>query len=897
MTNRDELLRAIRTAASYQEQARLVAELDAQDRQMRTTAAQDRQIELADAVIESTFRPTAVHELHTAATDWLGEAEASIGDDAEQRVVAEAAMWFKRTSPEVKADGDEFFQQARGIARRVASAYGEQAPSLEESFVAYAEFLNRKQGASGLDQVQQLVNPHEDPKQTPLPTDVFDNFAPPVDPINEGVSGTEPSTRAPLLQEIESNGGEGGGPEKPGGHSTSEDTSGSYSEVEPEDPMAHRGSLEEDPWRPSLAISHVATLDQFREEFAREAAARSADPKAHRPTPTSFGSSEPKEAASQLDQVQQVVDNFENPDPKAMPTDVMFPWTMDDQDAYADTHPGQSADTRTEVKSAASRRRQLVASILAKAPAKVTTPEWQEVLAFARLAKGDDFADHFENEMKGAEGQATGEHLWEGMAKAMGFHDSDHMKMEDQRNAEDDLRKQYAGQPGKHGRDENSDPYYEVKHPHGWTIRNHGGPNLTIGHVATPGEEHDAINVGHVDESGHEAVHPAMKSGSPEGNHHQLKRMLNDWADNYGSDYTDSYPGTSSSKKIQQYKRHRGITASVKTADQWTAPHGVPGPQVANSPASTPEGTSGTYSDGYQEGRSDALSGGREAPTYADASSAVPEFVRGHTQGYSDAMDEAEKAMPKDVPGSMGGQGAQSPGSDAQTNPNADPQGRAYSRKISSLVSIPEAYESADFVKAMKYAQKWKPGTPLVSEGTAEFEAGLYAGMSDNLEHQAAWVDKHVQLARKDAVFGERMMRHAFISQQAAKQLGLRREGSYLRQAATSTDLDTGAPQTSPSPTGQTPINGPGQPGPLAGQEDAAAPGGPAPYNGAPPFGTPVVPTGVTRGTGGNTSIDTTVGGPMDQAAVERMRQGPRQIAFRRQVQAGIVRNNQRRSA
>lgn len=874
MTTRDELLRAIRTAASYQEQARLVAELDAVDRSIRTTAAQDRQIELADAVVRETLRPAMAHELHTVATDWLGEVEARSTDDAEQRVVAEAAMWFKRTSPEVKQDHEEFREQAHGMAHRVASAYGEAAPALAESFVSYAEFLNRKEGASGLDQVQQLVDSFENPKQTPLPQEVFDNFAPPVDPINEGVTGTEPSTRAPLLQEIESNGGEGGGPEKPGGHSTSEDTSGSYSEVEPEDPRT--AALVDDPWRPSLAISHVANLDQYREEFAREAAGR-ADPKALAPQ-TKIGSTEPKEAASGLPQVQQIVDSFENPDEKPLPAEVMFPWVIS---------PNQS---NGDAKTAASRRRQLVASIMAKNPAQVTRPEWQEVLAFARLAKGDDFADHFENEMQGAEGHATGEHLWEGMAKAMGFHDSEHMQMAGQHEAEDKLRKQYAGQPGKIGHNDNHDPYYEVAHPHGWTIRNYTGPNLEIGHKSTPDEAHDAINVGHVDESGHESVHPAMHSGSPEGNHHQLKRMLNDWADNYGSDYASSIP------KVQRYMKHRGITATKKTADQWTAPHGVPGGQVANSPASTPEPSTGSYSDGYNEGKGDALTG--EAPTYSDASSAVPPFVQGHTQGYSDGMEQQEKAMPKDVPGSMGGQGAQTPGSDAVANPYADPSGRTYSHKISSLVTIPSSYESADFVKGMKYAQRWKPGVPLVTEGSAEFEAGVYAGISDNLEHQAAWIEKHRTLAKKNLQMAVRIDRHANITAIAAKKLGALIEGPYLRmQSATSTDLDTTSPQTSPSPTGQTPINGPGQPGPLDGQQGAAEPGGPSPYNGAPPFGSPVVPTGVSRGTGSNTTIDDTVGGPMDQAAVERMRQGPKQLAFRKRVQAGIVQNNQRRSA
>jgi hypothetical protein len=66
--------------------------------------------------------------------------------------------------------------------------------------------------------------------------------------------------------------------------------------------------------------------------------------------------------------------------------------------------------------------------------------------------------------------------------------------------------------------------------------------------------------------------------------------------------------------------------------------------------------------------------------------------------------------------------------------------------------------------------------------------------------------------------------------------------GFYV-QAATSTDLITTGPGTSPDPMGGTPINGPGTPPPMEGGTDPARPGGPAPYNGAPPFGSgPVAP-------------------------------------------------------
>jgi len=104
------------------------------------------------------------------------------------------------------------------------------------------------------------------------------------------------------------------------------------------------------------------------------------------------------------------------------------------------------------------------------------------------------------------------------------------------------------------------------------------------------------------------------------------------------------------------------------------------------------------------------------------------------------------------------------------------------------------------------------------------------------------------------------------------------------KSAATSTDLDTMAPYSSPQPNGQTPINGPGTVPPLAGQEDAAAAGGPAPYNGAQPFGSPVVPTGAPAApSAGVPTVNDVPGGPLDGNT------SPATLAFRRQVQANLL--------
>lgn len=207
MTTRDEIVTALASARTLQEQVELAAELESYDQRRTASLAAERSLDWADTTVRETLRPARVFEHHTAATDWLSEADLS-GGDPHQKVMAEAASWFNRLHTAVKADAEEFVEQARGMARRTASRYGEAADSAERSFLEYVAFLNRQHlAASGLPQVQQLVDAFEKPAQTPLPQDVFDNFAPPVHPINEPVTGTEQNSLAPGAQEAMSEGG------------------------------------------------------------------------------------------------------------------------------------------------------------------------------------------------------------------------------------------------------------------------------------------------------------------------------------------------------------------------------------------------------------------------------------------------------------------------------------------------------------------------------------------------------------------------------------------------------------------------------------------------------------------------------------------------------------------
>lgn len=97
------------------------------------------------------------------------------------------------------------------------------------------------------------------------------------------------------------------------------------------------------------------------------------------------------------------------------------------------------------------------------------------------------------------------------------------------------LRERYADQPGEYLVDEDGETAYQVTHPSGFTARTYGGPMIEIGHRDTPGQTHDAIDVGSVGRSGAGyEIHPGMVNGSPADNHAMLRRELDHWVGTHG---------------------------------------------------------------------------------------------------------------------------------------------------------------------------------------------------------------------------------------------------------------------------------------------------------------------------------------------------------------------------
>jgi hypothetical protein len=975
-----EIVAKIQKAASFQEQAALVAQLDALQRNNREATAAARSIDMADTVIRQTLQPVAVHERSTLATDWMAELSTT-ASDASQKVTVEASMWYNRVSPEVKANSEEFAEQARGMARRTASAYGEQANALAQEFFQYVSFLRSKEAASGLPQVQQTVDAFENKAPTALPTDVFDNFAPPVAPINEGATGTESSERAPLIDAAMAEAGAPAGVET---HHDTEPQPYTYAEVPPGQDMRTQSAW----YQPSVGISHVATLDDFRNKtgiFAEGAfgqydredkmwpehcnqcglaggyerpgvpcadcdantdrmgmcpncypmSERSPWERDHFKQITSEGArkqagskcknctngnhtgtngsadtkctggscscpcgSKRKEAASGLDQVQQTVDSFEDPDETALPTQVMFPWILGpDAGGQAENQtPPQQPQVNPNVvnrqmntsqaaqKAAAFQRRAAyVAALATRDPRTLTEAERKEVMQFsAALRKRADAWTQIGNQYPGPD------------AANSPFTTPDSLNgTRDQGIAE--------------GRSDwpNEAPDFADASP--------SIPPFAEGHAM--GYE--------------QAAHADPFPASPAG---QLP------------------PGAGGID--QGYQTHAGSRKVSSREDEGSFDHT---PEGGWCPVCTGTGCSsnGVAQDAGGstcpdcEGTGHRRQASRKEAIYHESFGEVsrPQLAayRKHNVSPSDHMDMEDVFGESDGGSNSAAMTAHvkkhSP--DGYYNPPFAWQYKMGSLRVSASFTSPMDEADPEFKKAYKFASKWQDGKRLVRQGSAAFEAGLYAGISDNPAQQSAWVQAHNRMAQKHGeFFTKRIAMHREFSKQASKNTGLKVQGAYLAGAGTVIDpnsnwdsksqdeqaaiqehtnrldeqgrgewdeggvwkpakhaktagtvmeMDTMSPSTSPSPTGQTPINGVGEPGPLAGDgQNPARPGGPSPYQGAEPFGQPAVPVAGT-GTGTPTAISTLPGAPVDKAALEHI--SPQAAAFRKRVQANLLKS------
>lgn len=150
LDNREaDLIRAM-SIASREEYRDLVLELE-QVRSARTAAVNEASdIETADMIVRDHLTPRVTSAyvdqgLHSEQTDWLDDiVDHTASRDISNEMAAEASAWFGRVSSEVKADRDEFVEQAQGMASVLGGRYGEQAQYARGAFLDHVGHLHRQ---------------------------------------------------------------------------------------------------------------------------------------------------------------------------------------------------------------------------------------------------------------------------------------------------------------------------------------------------------------------------------------------------------------------------------------------------------------------------------------------------------------------------------------------------------------------------------------------------------------------------------------------------------------------------------------------------------------------------------------------------------------------------------
>jgi GNAT superfamily N-acetyltransferase len=171
----------------------------------------------------------------------------------------------------------------------------------------------------------------------------------------------------------------------------------------------------------------------------------------------------------------------------------------------------------------------------------------------SRKTASEDMS-HFEDQVKGVEGDAMGAHLWEGINQIFDPGSSEESRESDRNiRATNKLLEVYPPHQIKHdAEDIGGAPYAKTSHPSGWFVKDYSGPHLNLGHEATGEEdEHDVIPVGHPDVN-----HPDHTAKYPGFTEAHARQHLDDWVKNYGADYAPH-----ADKRIVPWQKKNGYTA------------------------------------------------------------------------------------------------------------------------------------------------------------------------------------------------------------------------------------------------------------------------------------------------------------------------------------------------
>lgn len=188
-------------AEDLAEQQRLIRAAEEARHAVFAAHEASRQSDLGAKIVAERLQPVPTHSLITAASDWMHgiDTEHPVAE-MNAHIVTEATLWYQKTSPDVKADYDEFAEQARGMARNASGQFGKQASAAYQSFVEETNELRQQDLRAG--NIQPTYG-HTAAAQQGMPGNGMPNY--------NGALPLEATTseRAPQIQELEANSGSG----------------------------------------------------------------------------------------------------------------------------------------------------------------------------------------------------------------------------------------------------------------------------------------------------------------------------------------------------------------------------------------------------------------------------------------------------------------------------------------------------------------------------------------------------------------------------------------------------------------------------------------------------------------------------------------------------------------
>lgn len=198
-----ELLQAMAAAGDLATQAKLAAELESlrSDRIAAARHAASLDLDATPHLDRWSHNPNPASLRTSMASDWLMDVEVPehTAQQRDQKMVAEASLWFTSVSGDIKADVEEFTVQAQGMSAYLASQYGEDAAAAQRTFLDHIEQLAGRKLAINEGQ-DDVMPPDSQVAGSPVETKPMDTVDAPADTGPAEVDHSTPSGDASLSE-------------------------------------------------------------------------------------------------------------------------------------------------------------------------------------------------------------------------------------------------------------------------------------------------------------------------------------------------------------------------------------------------------------------------------------------------------------------------------------------------------------------------------------------------------------------------------------------------------------------------------------------------------------------------------------------------------------------------